>query len=420
MNRRSFLLFWIASLTFCLGGGGILRAADDVTPQPSAPPPLLLISLDGFRWDYCTMHPDETPRLRALMQTGISARGLVPVFPSNTFANHYTIVTGLYPSHHGIINNTFFDPTFGAFFRPIPAKTLQESRWWSGEPIWVTAIKQGRKSATSFWIGSEALIAGHQPTYWKTYDQKMPTFEERFEELFSWLQRPPETRPAFITFYFEETNSVGHKFGPGSPELVATIRRLDHQVGLIVDRLHAENIPANIVVVSDHGMTPISTERVILLDDYLDPASVQLDFEGPAAGLRPHDGDVQKLLAALAPLQHGKAYRVEDLPARFHVTDNPRNPPVWIVPDEGWEIYFRSRFDLYRKNFNKGDHGYDPAFPSMHGILIANGPSFKADGSIIDPVENVHLYNLFCAALGLTPAPNDGDDRLVRTLLNNR
>jgi predicted AlkP superfamily pyrophosphatase or phosphodiesterase len=156
---------------------------------------------------------------------------------------------------------------------------------------------------------------------------------------------------------------------------------------------------------------------VILLDDYLDPSSVQLDFDASVAGLRPVTGDVESMMRALAPLQHGKAYRTADLPARFHITANARNPAVWIVPDEGWEIYFRSRFNAYRPKFNKGDHGYDPAFPSMRGILIAHGPSFKTGGVVLDEVENVHIYNLLCAALGLTPAPNDGDDRLVRAIL---
>ena len=338
MTRRAFLHLFAAAFSFCLATA-LSRASDHASVEPSTPPPLLLISLDAFRWDYCDLHPDDTPHLRALMRSGISARGLVPVFPSNTFANHYTIVTGLYPSHHGIINNNFFDPTFREFFRPFPTKTLQESRWWGGEPVWVTAVKQGRKSATSFWIGSEAEIAGHRPSDWIAFDpRKQPTFDERLDQLFSWLHRPAETRPAFVTFYFEETNSIGHKFGPGSPELIATIRRLDEQLGRIVARLKSEGIAANIVIVSDHGLTPISTERVILLDDYIAPDSVQLDFDGPVAGLRPHDGEIEKLVAALAPLQHARAYRREELPARFHVTDNPRNPPVWIVPDEGWEI----------------------------------------------------------------------------------
>ncbi len=403
----------------------LLLLACAFLPRTSAaeasPPPLILISLDAFRWDYCALHPEATPHLRELMRRGVSARALIPVFPSNTFANHYTIVTGLYPSHHGIINNSFYDPELGAFFRPIPSRTLQESRWWGGEPIWVSAAKQGRTSATYYWIGSEAEIGGHRPTHWKTFDPRNPPpFERRIDELFGWLRQPPETRPAFITFYLEETNSVGHKFGVGSPELIATIRLLDRQVGAIVDRLAAEAIAANLVIVSDHGLTPISPERVILLDEFVEPASVQMDFEGPVAGLRPLDGDVGKLVAALAPLRHAKAYRVEDLPARFRITDNPRNPPVWIVPDEGWEIYFRSRFELFRETFNRGDHGYDPALPSMHGILIAHGPSFRDDGTVIEAAENIHIYNLLCAATGLAPAPNDGDDRLVRTMLRPR
>ena len=385
-------------------------------PATNSPPLLLLISLDAFRWDYCSLYPDETPHLRELIKDGISARSLISEYPSNTFPNHYSIATGLYPSHHGIINNEFFDPGLGEYFHYNRSASVQDKRWWGGEPIWITAVKQGRKSAASFWVGSEAEIEGARPTFWKPYDIAEP-FEKRIDELMGWLNLPADQRPAIVTFYLEETNSAGHKYGPRSPEVAAAVKLLDGRVGTIMERLKAENRPANIIVVSDHGMTPISTDRIILLDDYVTPAAVQVDFDGPVAGLRPVNGDVPSLLRALGSLQHAKAYSVEGLPARFHVTANPRNPPVWIVPEEGWEIYFRSHFNLYRANFNKGDHGYDPAFESMHGILIACGPSFKGGGTIIDPVENVHIYNLMCAALGLKPAPNDGDDRLVRAML---
>jgi predicted AlkP superfamily pyrophosphatase or phosphodiesterase len=399
----------LAVLTLLFAGCTASRVA-------SPPPPLLLISMDAFRWDYCALYPAETPHLRELMQEGISARSLISVYPSNTFPNHYSIVTGLYPSHHGIINNEFFDPVLGELFHYNRAASVQDKRWWGGEPIWVTAVKQGRISASSFWVGSEAEIGGVRPSFWKPYDPAIP-FEKRFDELMGWLHLPAEQRPAVITFYLEETNSTGHKYGPGSPELAAAVKLLDGRIGAIMDRLKAEGLAVNVIIVSDHGMTPISTERIILLDDYLDQAAVQVDFDGPVAGLRPLTGDAASLLHAFASLQHAKAYRAEDLPARFHVSANPRNPPVWIVPEEGWEIYFRSHFNVYRATFNKGDHGYDPAFDSMHGILIAHGPSFKTGGVIIDPVENIHIYNLMCAALGLKPAPNDGDDRLVRAML---
>jgi predicted AlkP superfamily pyrophosphatase or phosphodiesterase len=381
-----------------------------------AVPPLILISLDAFRWDYCAKYPAETPHLRELMREGISAKGLIPVYPSNTFPNHYSIVTGLYPSHHGIVNNNFFDPARGEFFRYNNPPIAQRSYWWGGEPIWVTAIKQGRKSAASYWVGSEAEIAGVRPSFYRLYNTTTP-FQERLDELFKWLHLPAAERPAVITFYFEETNSKGHKFGPDSPELAAAVKLVDAQVGAIVAQLKKEKLAANFVIVSDHGMTPISKDRIMFLDDYIDFQKVQVDFDEPVAGLRPMPGtEINVVMQSLARLPHAKAYRVEDLPAHFHIGGNPRNPPIWIVPEEGWEIESREKFSRYA-TFNKGDHGFDPAFTSMRGILIAQGPSFRSGGGVIEPVENVHIYNLLCAALGLKPAPNDGDDRLVKAML---
>ncbi|MSU51795.1 MAG: alkaline phosphatase family protein [Opitutaceae bacterium] len=384
---------------------------------PASIPPLLLISLDGFRWDYCALHPDETPHLRRLMREGVSARALIPAYPTNTFPNHYSIVTGLYPSHHGIINNHLYDPRLGEFFHYNRPGGVGNSRWWGGEPIWVTAIKQGRKSASSFWVGTEAEIGGVRPTFWKPYDYTIP-FKLRLDELSGWLLLPAGQRPAIITFYFEETNSAGHKFGPDSPELAAAVKLLDGQIGMIQDRLRAEGQSVNLVIVSDHGMTNCGADRVILLDDYVDLNTVQVDFDGTVVGMRPLAGSsTSSLLRAFATLPHAKAYRVEDLPARFRASANPRNPPVWIVPEEGWGITRRARFETVRNRFLKGQHGYDNGFASMQGILIAHGPSFKTGGVVVDHVENIHLYNLMCAALHLTPAPNDGDDRLIRAML---
>lgn len=407
MKLRPLLL---AALALC--AAILVRAADSV-------PPLVLISMDGFRWDYCAQHPAETPHLRELMRTGVSARGLIPVYPSNTFPNHYSIVTGLYPSHHGIVNNHMFDPQLGAMFHYNRAADVGDSRWWGGEPIWITAVKQGRPSATSFWVGSEAAVDGRRPTYWKRYDYRIP-FAARLDELMQWLARPPDQRPAVVAFYFEETNSVGHRYGPDSPELAATLKSLDAQLGAMLARFDAAGLAVNVVVCSDHGMTPCGPDRVIVLDDYLDLSTVQVDFDESCAGLRPiGNTTVESVMKALDHLPAGsKAYRAQDLPARFHVDPrNPRVPPVWIVPAEGWNILRRAAFEAFKPKFNKGQHGYDPALPSMHGILVAHGPSFRNDGAVIDEVENVHIYNLLCAALHLQPAPNDGDDRLARSML---
>lgn len=386
-----------------------------------ASPPLLLISMDGFRWDYCSLHPAETPHLRQLAREGISARELIPVYPSNTFPNHYSIVTGLYPAHHGIINNDMFDPRDGRFFHYTQPASDRDPRWWGGEPIWVTAVKQGRKSACYYWVGAESAIEGVRPTYVQNFTGMAAylgeSFEARIDKVVRWLQLPPDERPAVITFYLEETNSAGHKYGPESPELAGAVKLLDGRVGALMDRLNAEHLPVNLIVVSDHGMTPVSPDRVMLLDDTIDLSTVQIDFQSPATGLRPLKGTAEDLVRSLAQLPHAKAYLRDDLPARFHLKGNPRIPEVWIVPEEGWLVETRAVSKVPTMHDMKGNHGFDPIFRSMHGILIANGPSFKTGGAVIDPVENIHIYNLMCAALHLAPAPNDGDDRLVRSML---
>jgi predicted AlkP superfamily pyrophosphatase or phosphodiesterase len=414
---------------------------------PAGPdaPPLLLISMDGFRWDYCAQHPAESPHIRQLAREGVSARELIPVYPSNTFPNHYSIATGLYPAHHGIVNNDMFDPAFGEYFHYTVEGASENSKWWGGEPIWITAVKQGRASASYYWVGAEAAVEGLRPTYYKHFNMGVyntQPFEVRIEQMVAWLRLPPAQRPAVITFYLEETNGAGHKYGPDSPELAAAIKLQDGRIGALLDRLKAERLwPINIVIVSDHGMTNVSPDRVVVLDDYLDPKTVEIDFQSPAMGLRPLKGTARDLVRALATLPHAKAYltdnhppapglagwwhhldvtlfhRADYLPSRFHMTGNPRIPDVWIVPELGWHMQTRAQARIPAVHDQKGDHGFDNAFQDMHGILIANGPSFRSDGAVIDPVANIHIYNLMCAALHLTPAPNDGDDRLVRAML---
>jgi predicted AlkP superfamily pyrophosphatase or phosphodiesterase len=383
--------------------------------------PLLLISCDGFRWDYPALYPAETGHLRALAQDGVAARGLIPVFPSNTFPNHYAIVTGLYPSHHGIVNNDMFDARSGMYFHYYQPNSVRDPQWWQGEPIWVTAVNQGRKSAASFWVGSEAAIGGVRPTFWRSYDYSVP-FERRLEELVGWLKLPPEQRPAVVAFYFEETNSAGHAFGPESPEIRAAIKLIDARIGTMLARLQQERIEPNVVVVSDHGMTPVDPRKIMIIEDYLpDSAAVQIDFQGSVAGLRPLRGDAASLVRTLGRLPFAKAYLVEDLPAHLHVSAGPRVPPVWVLPEEGAQFVTRAVFKRnssrpLSSGYVRGDHGYDPALPSMHGILIAHGPAFRR-GVTLPDIANIDLYNLFCAILRLQPAANDGGHELAASAL---
>ena len=382
--------------------------------------PLILISLDGFRWDYCDRFPEETPTLRALKREGTSVRGLIPVFPSNTFPNHYSIVTGLLPAHHGIVNNDFFDPGSGQFFHFNLSNSVRDPRWWGGEPIWVTAVKQGHQAAASYWVGSEAEIAGARPTYWKSYDNTV-SFETRLDEVMGWLGLPPDRRPALVAFYLEDTNSAGHSYGPGSPQVAAAVKLCDSRIATLLARIRATGTEPNLMIVSDHGMTATHVTRTVILEDVLDIATVQVESEGSALTLRPLDGDDAALVHRFEKIPHVKVYRAADLPAHFRFGGNARISPVWVLPEEGWHIGTRASFERLRKRYAHagyvaGDHGYDPSLTTMRGIFIGHGPAFRS-GVVLPETENIHLYNLMCAVLKLKPAKNDGDDRLIKAAL---
>lgn len=396
----------------------LVVSARAAAPGPAAP--LILISLDGFRWDYCDLFPAESPTLRTLKRDGVSSRGLIPVFPSNTFPNHYTIVTGLLPAHHGIINNDFYDPGTGKIFRFNHPGAVQDPHWWGGEPIWATAVKQGRQAAASFWVGSEAEVAGVRPTYWKKYDNNL-SFEKRLAEVLAWLALPAARRPAVIAFYLEDTNSAGHTYGPASPQVGAAIKLCDTRVASLLAGVRALGIEPNLMIVSDHGMTATHLTRTVILEDVIDLKTVQIESEGSTLSLRPLDGDDAALVRRFAGTPHVKAYRAADLPAHFRLTGNPRISPVWVLPEEGWHIGSRASFERLRTRYAHagylpGDHGYDPALATMRGIFIGHGPAFLR-GRELPEVENIHLYNLMCAVLQLKPAANDGDDRLVKSAL---
>lgn len=409
MNARSVLL---TALAFALALSA--RAAPPASP-------LILISLDGFRWDYCEKYPAETATLRQLQRDGVSSRGLIPVFPSNTFPNHYTIVTGLYPARHGIVNNVFFEPASGLIFRYNQPASVRDSRWWGGEPIWVTAIRQGRKAAASFWVGSEAEIGGVRPTFWKPYDYSIP-FETRLDEVVGWLKPAEGDAPGIVALYLEETNSAGHTYGPDSAEIAAAVNLCDSRIAALLARFRGAGLEPNLLIVSDHGMTGIHPDRVVILDDYIDLKKVQLDDDGSLVSLRPLDGDNDTLLRALEKIPHAKAFKSADLPPHLRYAGNPRISPLWVLPDDGWHVETRANHERLRKRYASmrgylgGDHGYDPALRNMHGLFIAHGPAFRR-GVELPEFENIHLYNLMCAVLRVKPAPNDGDDRLIHSAL---
>lgn len=387
------------------------------TPSAATAPRVLLISLDGFRWDY--LDRPEAANLRALAGRGVRAQRLIPVFPSKTFPNHYSIVTGLTAEEHGIVANSIRDPELGLFtLRDTLAQS--ESRWWGGEPIWVTAELQGRRAASVSWPGSEAAIKGVRPSWWERYWHDEP-HEVKLRKILRWLALPPDSAPAIITAYFHDVDGAGHTFGPDAPETSRAIALVDRTVGAIVQGIAELGLSdvVNVIIVSDHGMAATSAERVIVLDDFIDLSSVEIVDWTPVAAIEPRAGEVERAYQAL----HGKhprlqVYRKGEVPARWHFNAHPRITEIVAVADEGWTIASRATVARWRERewTHGGAHGYDPELVSMGALFVAAGPGI-AQGRLVRPFRNVHIYPLVAHLLRLTPAITSGSLDSVRAVL---
>jgi len=383
-----------------------------------------LISIDGFRSDYLDKY--QPPNLNSLAQNGVRAKWMTPSFPSKTFPNHYTIVTGLYPQDNGIVENNVFDKTFNASLTMSNREEVNNGRWWLGEPIWVTAEKQGQKTAPYFWPGSEAEIGGVRPTYWKPYDGKVPN-DARVDTILGWLDLPASERPTFLTLYFSDVDSAGHDFSPDSPGTRDAVLKVDAVIGRLIDGLKKRGIwtDVNLIIVSDHGMATENPKDTIVLDELFDPGLAEKVFWTPEiVSIFPNPGKedlIYKTLSEKLPA-HAKIYRKAEMPPRFHYSNSPRIAPLLVLPDEGWTLITKARLDeqKIRGRFEglKGGHGYDNELPSMRAIFIAEGPAFR-QGVVIEPFENVDVYNLLAKILGLKPAPNEGNDGVARVALSS-
>jgi predicted AlkP superfamily pyrophosphatase or phosphodiesterase len=386
-------------------------------PNASDAPRVLLISLDGFRWDY--LDRPEAANLRALAARGVRAQRLIPVFPSKTFPNHYSIVTGLTAEEHGIVANNIWDLELGLFtLRDTLAQS--ESRWWGGEPIWVTAELQGRRAASVSWPGSEAAIKGVRPSWWERYWHDEP-HEAKVRKILRWLALPPDSAPAIITAYFHDVDGAGHTFGPDAPETNRAIAMVDRSVGAIVQGIADLGLSdvVNVIIVSDHGMAATSAERVIVLDDFIDLSSVEIVDWTPVAAIAPRTGEAERVYQALRG-KHPRlqVYRKGEVPARWHFNAHPRITEIVAVADEGWTIASRATVARWRERewTHGGTHGYDPDLVSMGALFVAAGPGI-ASGRLVRPFRNVHIYPLMAQLLRLAPAATSGSLDSVRAVL---
>ena len=371
---------------------------------------VVLISMDGFRWDYGKMY--NLPNLKQIEKEGVHAKSMKPSYPSKTFPNHYSIVTGLYPDHHGIINNVFYDASLNQSFS-LSSNAKNDSRFYGGNPIWNLAEQQGVKTASFFWPGSD--IDKRNPSYFKNYDGKVP-YGARIDTVMKWLKLPEKQRPHLVTLYFDEPDHTGHNFGPLSPKTEKTVIKMDSIMGEISRRL--DQLPIgkqiNLIIVSDHGMADISNEKKVAVLDYLKPEWLGYkDVINPIMSLQVKPGYQDSIGNALKKVPHIHFWKSTEVPKRLHYGTNPRVHDFVIEADKGWSLVSKESTHI-----NGGTHGYDNDEKDMHAIFYAKGPAFKVNKKV-KTFQNVSVYPLIAHILGLQVGEIDGKFSDVEAMLAN-
>lgn len=372
---------------------------------------VLLISFDGFMNEYLDRNP--TPNFDRFIEGGTKAEYMTPVFPTKTFPNHYSLVTGLLVENHGIISNSFMDDSLDAWFSyGPPEESPNDERWWGGEPIWTTVEKQGKTSATMFWPGSEASIEGVRPTKWKPYDGSVEN-TARVDSVMSWLDPAGGINADFATLYFSDVDSRGHSFGSQSAEVDEAVVLADSLLGYLLNSVENMGLQneLNIIVLSDHGMAELSEERVIFLEEIIAADDVEIIDYTPVAMLKPAEGKKEEIYQALKEnIQNYRVFKKEDLPRRYGFTHHYRIPEIIMIADVGYTI--TSRQFLEERGLVAATHGFDHEAPEMRTIFFASGPDIKT-GHTIPAISALDVYELTAHLAGVDPADNDGSQESI-------
>ena len=410
MLRSALLLALLVGPLPAQGSGGINA------PSQRAKPYVVLISFDGFRPEY--LQRLDLPNFERVWRDGVRSTGMLPIFPSKTFPNHYSIVTGLYAEHHGLVANQFHDPDRGARYRMHDTLAVWDGGWYRGEPLWVTAEKQGMVSASYFWVASEAAIGGVRPTFWKRYEGRVPNFA-RVDTVLSWLALAEERRPHLVTMYFSDADDAGHRHSPLSPQLDSAGARLDSALGRLLDGV--ERLPIRervyVVLVSDHGMSEVSPRWYAALDTLIDLTGVMIADAGPNANLHVDGGRARAVVlrdSINQRMRHGRAYLREDMPSHLHYRADPRIGDLVVVMEDHYQVGRADRPPVE----GTASHGWDPTTANMHALFIAKGPGIPR-GRVIGAFENVDIYPFITELLGLRSAGQlDGKSRRLLRLIN--
>jgi len=424
MKKQSLLLILVL---FCLTGIGqvplpVIDTVQKVIPgrknstQQQNKPYVILISADGYRWDYTDKYNAES--LKKLRAQGVAAESMVPSYPSVTFPNHYAMVSGLYPSHSGLVNNTFYDKARNDSYSMGAKKKVADGSWYGGTPLWVLAEQQKMLAASFYWVASEAAIKDTRPTYYYVYNEKI-NIHNRIQAVVDWLKLPAAERPHLITFYFPQVDHAGHLNGPDAEQTAHEVHFVDSAVNELNKAVKTTGLDVNFIFVSDHGMTRVDNQNTISVPAAIDTAKFKVSGDGILVELYAKDKTaIQSTYEELTKeAKDYKVYLKTNVPAKLHygAADDWHNRigDILLIPE--WPKVFNLN---NRKTTNPGWHGYDPTVvKDMHATFYAWGPAFKK-GLNISSFPNVDVYNLVSNILGLKITEKvDGTNQLANKVL---
>jgi predicted AlkP superfamily pyrophosphatase or phosphodiesterase len=376
-------------------------------------PYVILISADGFRYDYADKY--NAVNLLQLRQNGVKAKSMIPSFPSVTFPNHYTIATGMYPSHHGLVYNQFYDRKRNASYSISDRNTVEDGSWYGGRPLWVLAEQQGMVSASYYFVGTEAAIQQTYPTYWYKFGDSTD-INYRISKVIDWLKLPDAVRPHLITFYISNVDHAGHMYGPDAPQTQAAVQFVDKAIGVLTEKVYALGLPVNFIFLADHGMANTDTLTRINIASMIDTS---LFMRGGNTSLHlyaKNAADIQPTYKTLKKQEkYFTVYLREDIPAKWHYAKKDdlfdRIGDIFVVP------VYPKVLSGYTNRISPGAHGFDPAMKEMHAVCYAWGPQIKK-GKTIPSFENIHVYPLVCQLLGLTYSQKiDGNPKVLKKIM---
>ncbi|XP_022626104.1 ectonucleotide pyrophosphatase/phosphodiesterase family member 5 [Seriola dumerili] len=374
-------------------------------------PKLLLVSFDGFRWDYVDRVP--TPNFHSLMDEGVTVDQVENAYITKTFPNHYSLVTGLYAETHGIVANEMYDPALNRSFS-METDSIYDSRWWEeAVPLWVTIQKAGGRSGAAMWPGSDVKIHGMFPSQFLQYNASV-SFETRVERIVEWFSAPKEESVDFGVLYWEEPDESGHNLGPQSSLMDVVIAGIDEKLGFLINELKKAGLyeQVNLIVTSDHGMTQLFTDNIIELDEYVSRDLYTWVDKSPVVGILPKEGKLDEVYSKLVDANPNMVvYKKEEIPNHFHYQHNVRIMPIIVEAKEGWTV-MQNRTGP----FMLGNHGYDNTLRSMQPVFVARGPAFRQN-YVKTSMRSVDLYPLMCHILSIRPLPNNGSLLNVQDLL---